>query len=85
MEAVFDKETAPAPVRLPPGFEPARQVAERLKLLASEVERTSEELAKEESLRGEIGSAVALETCLAELKSLRAAEAELEAHLEQGT
>lgn len=83
MEAVFDKEQSMPPTHLPPGFEPARQLAESLKQLAGEVERTSVDLAKENMVRGDSGSAAALESCLSELKALREAEAELEQHLEQ--
>lgn len=83
MEAVFDQARPPVNMQLPPGFEPARAVAERLKLLAGEVERTSKELAEDQLAQGEVQSATALESCLAELRSLRQAEQELEDHLEE--
>lgn len=61
---------------LPIGFEPARAIAERLRTVASEMERLSLEAAKEVS--GPINSSgAALDLCLNEIRSVESAEVEL--------
>lgn len=83
VEAVFDQPPAPSGP-LPPVFEPARQIGDKLKLLAAEVEAASKELATNQAVTSEYSSARALEATLGELRQIRQAEDELEEHLGQG-
>jgi hypothetical protein len=62
---------------LPTPFEPAREIAERLKLLAAEVEAASKQILRADETGRSFASARSLESCLAELRSIRQAEDEL--------
>jgi hypothetical protein len=62
---------------LPIGFEQAREVAEKLKLLAAEVKQSSREVSGDLALSGSYGSGVALELALRDLRGVREAEQEL--------
>ncbi len=78
VEAMMPSEAPlPAVELLPAEFDPARRVAERLKLLASEVELASRELVLEPSATQHMGSTEAIEGILGELRAIRQAETEL--------
>ncbi len=84
-DAFGEGEDMAMPDRLPASFEPARQIADKLKLLASEVESASREVSEDHAVAAEIGSAQALEACLSELRSIRQAESELREHMQEGS
>ncbi|KXK24055.1 MAG: hypothetical protein UZ18_ATM001000037, partial [Armatimonadetes bacterium OLB18] len=65
----------------PPRIRPRAEVAERLKLLAAEVEQAAKEVLREEEFDEVFGGSKALEACLSELKSIREAETELDGEL----
>jgi hypothetical protein len=85
VEDVMSEFTQPAKRRpvdhLSPGFRPAREIAEKLKLLASEVERATGDLAKDEAIAEEFTAGASLEMALSELKTIQVAEDELRQNL----
>lgn len=83
LDTIFEANVQDEEPGLPPGFEPARRVAERLKLLAGEIEKVHSDLLEANSASGEIRSTLAMDACLNELRMLREAEAELEEHLRE--
>jgi uncharacterized membrane protein YccC len=62
---------------LPLLFEPARKIAEKLKMLAAEVEEATKEVVAEGHQVGHFTSSDAMELCLSELRTIRQAEEEL--------
>ncbi|MCK6631408.1 MAG: hypothetical protein L6Q31_03435 [Fimbriimonadaceae bacterium] len=82
VEDLLDQPPKRSPTaHLPPEYDPAREVAERLKLLAAEVEQAAKEVLREEAFDEVFGGSKALEACLSELKSIREAETELDGEL----
>lgn len=63
--------------RMPMTFDPARQLAEKLKMLASEVESATRDVAKDEAIASQFSSGPALDLCLGELRQIQQAEEEL--------
>jgi len=63
---------------LPIVFEPIKQIAERLRALAAEVERLSQEAAREGVARGSLTASASIELVLNEIRTLERAEAELD-------
>jgi hypothetical protein len=61
---------------LPSGFFPAREIAEKLKILASETERLNMQVLQESESRN-IASTSAIDLCLNEMRNLEQAESEL--------
>lgn len=68
---------------LPIGFEQARHIAERLKLLAAEIERCSTAILREEPVANQFNSTDAIDLALSDIRSVRAAEDELHLRLRQ--
>lgn len=68
---------------LPVGFEQARHIAERLKLLAAEIERCSTAILREEPVANQFNSTDAIDLALSDIRSVRAAEDELHQRLMQ--
>ncbi|HMS55629.1 MAG TPA: hypothetical protein PKA27_09540 [Fimbriimonadaceae bacterium] len=68
---------------LPAGYVPAREIAEKLKLLAAETERLSAE-ALTSSTNRPLASGSAIDMCLGEIRSIQQAEAELHQTIGQG-
>ena len=62
---------------LPPVFWAARDISEKLKLLASQVEQATQQVIRERPTNESIPSATSLDACLTELKSIQQAEGEL--------
>jgi len=67
--------------RIPTGFIQARDIAEKLKLAASEVEKASREIARDPAMMSEFRSSDALDNALGDLKTIRGAENELRENL----
>jgi hypothetical protein len=63
---------------LPPMFGTARDIAEKLKLLASQVEQATQQVIKEQPENELLRSTASLDACLSELKSIQEAETELQ-------
>lgn len=63
--------------RMPMTFDPARQLAEKLKMLAAEVEGATRDVARDEAIASQFSSASALDLCLGELRQIQEAEQEL--------
>lgn len=68
---------------LPAGYMPAREIAEKLKLLAAETERLSAEALTSNTNRP-LASGSAIDMCLGEIRSIQQAEAELHQTIGQG-
>lgn len=66
---------------LPVSFDQAREIAERLKLLAGEVERASREISKDDAVMEGFRSRSALDMALSDLRSIQEAETELRQNL----
>ena len=64
-------------------FQPARELAEKLKLLAAEIERATKEVAKDEMVGSEFSAGTALDMCLGEMRTIQTAEDELRQNLQQ--
>ncbi|HWD38537.1 MAG TPA: hypothetical protein VG944_06785 [Fimbriimonas sp.] len=62
---------------LPPSFEPLRELAEKLKLLASEVEKTTRRIAEDENVDAAPTASRRLEEVLGQLRAIQQAEEEL--------
>jgi hypothetical protein len=78
MDAIMPtNEPLPLVELLPIEFEPARQIAEKLKLLASEVEASAREVALVPESQEALGSPSDIERTLSELRAIREAEGEL--------
>src|SRR5206468_43637 len=67
--------------RIPTGFKQARDIAERLKLACGEVERATQDLARDPDLSSDLRSLDALDLALGDLRTVRTAEDELRQHL----
>lgn len=65
----------------PPGFNQARETAEKLAMLAQNVERITRSAEGEVSPRVRLGAGSALDLCIGELKNLQQAEDELRQNL----
>ena len=62
---------------MPLTYAPARELAEKLKMLAAEVERATQDVAKDASIASQFSSGSALDLCVGELRNIQAAETEL--------
>lgn len=62
---------------MPLTYAPARELAEKLKMLAAEVERATQDVAKDASVASQFSSGSALDLCVGELRNIQAAETEL--------
>lgn len=62
---------------LPVGYDQARDIAEKLKLVSSAVEKASREVVQDESVMASYRSSAALDMALGELKNIQEAEQEL--------
>jgi hypothetical protein len=62
---------------LPPVFGAAREISDKLKLLASQVEQATQQVIMDRPSEESIPSATSLDACLGELKSIQQAEGEL--------
>lgn len=84
VEGVFGVQipdtTRPVPP-LPVAFKPVRQLAEKLKDLADNVESLTLEVAKDPAVQGEFQAETALDLCISEVQSIRQAETELRQNL----
>ncbi len=78
-EGVFTSRKAVRP--LPAAFEPARQVAEKLKLLASEVEKRTQTVSDSPNLRENLAAGRSVDLAIGELRQLDEAESELRQNL----
>lgn len=66
---------------VPAGFDQARHIAERLKLLAAEIEKATGQVFKDEAVADDFIASTSIELCLGELKTIRRAEDELRENL----
>jgi hypothetical protein len=67
--------------RIPPGFAEARQIAEKLKMAASQVRAASKEIAGETDGTPLLNSGAALDMAIGDMRSLQEAEQELRRNL----
>ena len=87
VEEVIGKRVFGVPKRdegMPLTYAPARELGEKLKLLAAEVERATQDVAKDESISSQFSSGSALDLCLGELRNIQAAETELRQNIGRG-
>jgi hypothetical protein len=70
--------------QFPVVYDQARELAEKLKLIASEVERATEEVSRDETVDLGYRSAAALDLALHDLRTIREAEDELRQNLQAG-
>lgn len=68
--------------RMPMTFDPARELAQKLMMLAAEIERATRDVAKDEAIASQFSSGSALDLCLGELRQIQQAESELRQNLE---
>jgi hypothetical protein len=73
------------PEPLPPGFEPARIIAQKIQQLAGEVESATTRVFQEQSESSPFPSATSLDRTLGEFKSVHQAEDELRQNLDQSS
>lgn len=78
MEAFFNVQTEMPIEPLPAHFMPARDIAQKLMLLADEVETTAQRVARDESFKEHYSSGSQIDVVLSELRAIREAESELE-------
>jgi hypothetical protein len=79
LEDVVGLQSSLDPGFVPPEFEPARQIGEKLRDLANQVENASKRLVEEAKTGA--GTAQSLDAVLSELKAIEVAETELNQHL----
>ena len=79
----FSQKSATPPVHIPPEFLPARDVAEKLKLLASAVEQSTAQVIQDQVIVESFTAASALDRCLGEIRHVQDAETELRQNISQ--
>ncbi|MBI1756889.1 MAG: hypothetical protein HYR64_07270 [Fimbriimonas ginsengisoli] len=82
-EVVFGKPRLPQ--HLPSGFGPARELADKMRLLVNEVETVAQRAQEELAPLGPATASASLDLCIGELRSIRQAEAELRQNLGQSS
>lgn len=77
----FKGGSIPESDTIPAGYEQAREIAERLKLLAGEAEQATGQVFRDATVADDFIASQSLESCLSELKTIRKAEDELRENL----
>lgn len=84
MESFFNVRTEIPIEPLPAHFLPARDIAQKLMLLADEVETTAQRAARDASYKDHYSSGSQIDVVLSELRAIREAETELEQDVRGG-
>lgn len=84
MESFFNVQTQVPIEPLPAHFLPARDIAQKLMLLADEVETTAQRAARDASFNEHYSSGSQIDVVLSELRAIREAETELEQDVQGG-
>jgi hypothetical protein len=77
LESFFDVDTGGPIEPIPAAFLPARDIAQKLKQLADEVEETAQRAVRDETFRDQFSSSTQIDQVLGELRAIKEAETEL--------